>query len=176
MSLWLVVQKRYGRTSILIEPVTVGSEHARGPAIFLSRIVANVYATLRNRYDVKDDSGYWQVMPLEEFDLLKHIRDCNGALWCMMTHGVAVDGTSSIIVAEGVPRIRYVPLRFRPPTDTDEMTFLFNESVFDFIRTELNSIGLSNYEEQLEALDELDDEAFADTMMDAIEQVKVRLT
>jgi hypothetical protein len=173
VSLWLVVRKRYKSTGLFIEPAWVGCEDAKGPVIFTSRILAAVYADMRNKFYQQGDSNNWRIIPLQEFDLLKHARDCGGELWCMMTFGLVMEDATSIIVATGAPRVRYVPFHFQPPTDTDDITFLFNQWVFEFIRDEFKSIGLPTHEARLEAVDEMDDATFTQTLKNAIERVNV---
>ncbi|MBB2928774.1 hypothetical protein [Paraburkholderia silvatlantica] len=175
MSLWLVVRKRYNERGLFIEPAWVGVGDGKhdGPAIFTSRILAGIYAHMRNKYYASDDSNNWGIISLQKFDLLQHVRACNGKLFCMMTFGFSFEDAHSIIVKTGAPRIRYVPLPFEPPADTDEITFLFNQWAFDFIRNELRSIGLPKYEEELEAIDELSDDEFEATLKLAISRVNV---
>ena len=173
VSLWLVVRKRFSSAGLFIEPAWIGNGKQNGPLIFTSRLLAAFYAHTRNKYHQKDDSNNWRVLSLQEFDLMQHVRDCDGELWCMMGFGVTLEEPGSIIVATGVPRTRYTPLRFAPSTDNDEVTFLFNQWVFDFIRDEYKSIGLPKYEAELEAMDELSDEDFAATLKRAIERAGV---
>jgi len=169
MSLWLVVRKRFLSTGLFIEPAWIGHSEATGPVIFTSRILAAVYAHMRNKYHGNDDSDNWRVMPLQEFDLLDHIRQCDDTLWCMM----AFEDASSMVVQLGAPRIRYVPLKLTLTTDSDEITFSFNQWVFDFIRDEFKSIGLPGYEQRLEVMDEMDAATFALTLKYAVERVNV---
>lgn len=173
MSLWLVVRKRFTSTGLFVEPAWIGNGKEDGPLIFASRILAGFYAYIRNKYHQKDDSNNWRVIPLQQFDLLQHVRDCDGELWCMMGFGVTLEEPGSVIVATGAPRTRYTPFHFAPPTDRDDVTFLFNQWVFDFIRDEFKSIGLPKYEEQLEAIDEMDDETFEATLKQAISRVNI---
>jgi hypothetical protein len=173
VSLWLVVRKRFTSTGLFVEPAWVGDGTQNGPAIFTSHILAVVYAHMRNKYHGNDDSNNWQVMPLQEFDLLAHVRECDGTLWCMMTFGAVLEDENSLIVKTGAPRIRYVPLKFAPPTGAEEITLSFNQWVFDFIRDEFRSIGLPDYEKQLEVVDEMDDATLALTCKYAIERINV---
>ncbi len=173
LSLWLVVRKRFTSTGHFIEPARVSDAEAQGPVIFTSHILAAVYAYMRNKYHGTDDTNNWRVIPLQEFDLLEHARGCDGTLWCMMAFGAVFEDSNSMIVKTGAPRMRYVPLKFTPPTDPDEITFSFNQWVFDFIRDEFKSIGLRDYEQRLEAVDEMDDATLALTFKYAIERVNV---
>jgi hypothetical protein len=162
ISLWLVVRKRFLDTGLFIEPAWVGDSEAQGPVIFTSRILAAVYVHMRNKYHGQDDSNNWRVMPLQAFDLMGHARECgcDSTLWCMMAFGVVFEDANSMVVSLGAPRIRYVPHKFTLSTGNDKVTFSFNQWIFDFIRDEFKSIGLPRYEQQLEALDEMDDVTF----------------
>lgn len=173
ISLWLVVRKRFSNTGLFIEPAWIGNGKDNGPLIFTSRLLAAFYAYTRNKYHQKDDSNNWRVIPLQEFDLLQHVHDCDGELWCMMGFGVTMEKPGSIIVATGAPRVRYAPLYFSPSTDSKELTILFDQWVFDFIRHEFKSIGLPRYEEELEQIDEMDDETFETTLRNAIGRANV---
>ncbi|WP_028220441.1 hypothetical protein [Paraburkholderia oxyphila] len=173
LSLWLVVRKRFSSNGLFVEPAWIGNGKQNGPLIFTSRILASFYAHVRNKYHQKDDSDNWRVIPMHEFDLLQHVRDCDGELWCMMGFGVTLEEPGSIIVTTGAPRTRYAPLYFAPPTDNDDVTLLFSQWVFDFIADEFKSIGLPKYDEELESIDEMDDATFAATLNTAIGRANI---
>ncbi|VVD31773.1 hypothetical protein [Paraburkholderia dioscoreae] len=173
VSLWLVVRKRFTGTGLFIEPAWVGDGTQNGPVIFTSHILAAVYAHMRNKYHSNDDSDNWRVMSLQAFDLLEHVRDCGGKLWCMMAFAAVLEDASSLIVKTGAPRIRYVPLGFESPKDTEIVTFSFDQWVFDYMRDEFRSIGLPDYEMQLEVVDEMDDATLALTLKYATERINV---
>lgn len=95
MSLWLVVRKRFLDTGLFIEPAWVGSGEKWGPVVFVSRVLAESYANLRNKYHGPDDSDTWKVVALQDFDLLDHARGVDGPLYCMMAFGFSMRAVDS---------------------------------------------------------------------------------
>lgn len=157
MSLWLVVRKRFYSNGVFIEPAWVGSSRPseQGPVLFVSRVHAEVYAYMRNKYHSKDDSGNWRVIPLQEFDLLEHAHALDGKLNCMMTFGFSMADEESMLVVTGAPRIRYIPLPFDIPKEIEEITFSFDQWVFDAMNEEWASIGSGDFEKSLCLVDEM---------------------
>jgi hypothetical protein len=172
--LWLVVRKRFlGNGSIFIEPAWVGCSDHKGPIIFASRMHAEIYAKMRNTYHADDDSNNWKCIPLHEFDLLEHARVLDGKVNCMMAFGFSMNDEQSLIVASGAPRLRLVPLPFTVPADTDQITFSFNEWVFEFMREEWAAIGATDFEAELETVDDMDATTFRHAAQIAIASANV---
>lgn len=154
------MRKRFLDTGLLVEPAWVGSANEKsGPAIFVSRLLAEVYAHLRNTFHGSDDTSNWRAIALSEFDLLGHGHALDDPLHCMMTFEFSMEDADNVVCITA-PRIRYVPLTFNVSRDAGPTTCSFNQWFFDFTREEWASIGLSNYEAELESSDELDDASF----------------
>ena len=174
LSLWLVVRKRFTETGRFIEPAWVGDGVENGPVLFTSRMLAAVYAYMRNKYHGEDDSASWQVMPLQAFDLLEHARTCcDGTIHCMMAFGLPMEDAGSIIVKTGAPRLRYRPHPFTPPADAEALTFSFHRRFFEWLRGEFRAIGFRDYEADFERVDEMDEAAFNAALKTAIARVNV---
>ncbi len=148
-------------------------EDMTGPIIFASRVLAHSYARLRNKYHRPDDSNNWKAIPLQEFDLLAHAHGVDGPLHCMLTLGLSMATPTAVVCKGGAPRIRCVPLSYDIPKGLGDITFSFNQWVFDFMREEWASLGLHNYEKELEATDELSDTDFERLMQAAIARLDV---
>ncbi|MDN7877015.1 hypothetical protein [Burkholderia aenigmatica] len=161
LSLWVVVRRRVLESGLFIEPAWTESaqENISGPVIFVSRLLAHMYAYLRNEHHGADDTGHWKAIPLQDFNLLEHAHAIDGPLYCMLAFGFSMD-TATDVICVHAPRIRYVPLPFRLPKDIQGITFSFNQWAFDFMNDEWTSLGLPNYARELEAVDELDDIGF----------------
>lgn len=173
LSLWVVVRKRFLDTGLFVEPAWVGNAQERsGPVIFVSRLLAELYAHLRNTYHGRDDSNNWRAIALSEFDLLEHAHGVDGPLHCMMAFGFSMEDADNVVCITA-PRIRYVPLTFNVSADAAAITFSFNQWVFDFARDEWASIGLLNYESELERVDELDDISFRRIFQTAVARLGV---
>ncbi|MGV8920090.1 MAG: hypothetical protein ACOH2R_20175 [Pseudomonas sp.] len=176
VSLWLVTRKKFlADGSIFIEPAWVGSEKPddQGPIIFTSRMLAEVYAQMRNKYHKTDDSGHWKIIPLSEFDLLDHAHRLPGTLNCMMAFGFSMSDMGSIIVASGAPRVRYVPLPFDISKDACGITFSFNQWAFDFINDECKTIGVKEFEQDMEAANDMNKPSFERAADVAIASINV---
>lgn len=172
VSLWLVARRRMLETGLFIEPAWVGDGTQNGPAIFVSRILAESYAHLRNKYHGDDDSNNWKVIGLHEFDLLEHAHGIDGPLYCQMTFGFSNEDAERLICITA-PRIRYVPLPFRISKDAEGVTFSFNQWAFDFMREQWTGLGLPEFEQELEATDEMDDASFDKLLKTAIARLDV---
>ncbi|KVV20873.1 hypothetical protein WK78_26555 [Burkholderia cepacia] len=157
LSLWLVVRKRFYKSGVFIEPAWAGSHEPKiqGPVLFVSRIHAEVYAYMRNKYHSKDDSGNWKVIALQDFDLLEHAHGVDGKLYCQLAFGFAMADQHSMLVATGAPRVRYVPLPFDVDKKETRVTFSFNQWAFDFMNEEWASIGGGDFEASLSLVDEM---------------------
>jgi hypothetical protein len=155
MSLWLAVRKRFLDTGFFIEPAWVGSGDKCGPVVFVSRVLAESCAYLRNQYHGPDNSGTWKVVALQDFDLLDHARGVEGTLYCMMTFGFSMQDADSVICIDA-PRPRYVPVPFDVPDNTQSITFSFSQWVFDSMRGEWATLGLPEFDKELEVADEVD--------------------
>lgn len=165
LSLWVVVRRHYCRDGTrFVEPAWVGSGEHTGPAVFVSRLHAHIYAALRNRYHTRDDTNNWQCIPLSAFDLRGHVRDLGGELNCEMTFGFATDAAGALILVSGAPRLRFVELSFGIDAAFDDVTFNFNQWVFDFMRAEWTSIGAPAFEASLDCVESMDDITFARTL------------
>lgn len=174
VSLWLVVRKRFlDGGSLFVEPAWTGCDDHKGPVIFVSRMHAEVYARMRNTYHSANDSGNWKSLPLHEFDLLEHSRALGGKLTCNVAFGFALGRDQSIIVSTGAPRVRYVPLTFSLSTDEDKITFSFNQWVFDFMREEWAALGVPDFEDRFNAVDEMDTLTFKRAAMVSIATASV---
>lgn len=171
-SLWIVVRKRYLEGGLFMEPAWVGTSGFSGPVIFVSRILAEAYAYLRNKHHGPDDSDNWKAIGLHDFDLLEHAHGIDGPLHCMMTFGFCNDSTGALICL-GAPRIRYTNQTFEISKDTQGVTFSFRQSLFDFIRDEWATLGLPEFEHELEAVDEVDAASFSQLAKTAIGQLTV---
>lgn len=174
VSLWVVVRRRVLPSGLFIEPAWSGSpeDGMSGPVIFVSRLLAHAYAYLRNQHHDVDDSNNWKAIPLQDFDLLEHAHGVDGPLNCMMAFGFSME-TPIAVVFLGAPRIRLVPLPFNVPKDAEGVTFSFNQRVFDFMHGEWKALGLPDYEQELEATDELDDTTFERLLQIAMAQLDV---
>ncbi|WP_147426658.1 hypothetical protein [Trinickia fusca] len=172
MSLWLVVRKRFLGTGLFIEPAWVGSGEKCGPVVFVSRVLAESYAYLRNKYHGPDDSDTWKVVALQDFDLLDHARGVDGPLYCMMAFGFSMEDADSVICINA-PRLRYVPLPFDVPDGAHGITFAFGQWVFDFMRGEWARLGLPEFDRELEATDELDALSITEPVQTAIGRLNV---
>lgn len=172
VSLWLVVRKVFHHKGLFVEPAWAGDAELSGPAIFVSRMLAEVYAQLRNTYYAKDDSNNWKVIPLHEFNLLEHAHGIDGPMNCMMTFGFGMEDAESVICIH-CPRLRMVPLPFTIPREIEGITFSFNQGTFDFMREEWASIGLPEFEKELESTDEMDAATFDRWFQTATARLKV---
>lgn len=172
MSLWLVVRKRFLDTGLFIEPAWVGSGDKCGPVVFVSRVLAESYAYLRNKYHGPDDSDTWKVVALQDFDLLDHARGVDGTLYCMMAFGFSMQDADSVVCINA-PRLRYVPVPFDVPDDAQGITFSFSQWVFDFMRGEWATLGLPEFDKELEVADELDALSISRQVQTAIARLKV---
>lgn len=172
MSLWLVVRKRFLDTGLFIEPAWVGSGDKCGPVVFVSRVLAESYAYLRNKYHGPDDSDTWKVVALQDFDLLDHARGIDGPLYCMMAFGFSMEDADSVICINA-PRLRYVPVPFDVPDGAQGITFAFGQWVFDFMRGEWATLGLPEFDKELEVADELDALSISRQVQTAIARLKV---
>jgi hypothetical protein len=172
VSLWLVVRKKFQQKGLFIEPAWAGDAELSGPAIFVSRILAEVYAHLRNKYYDKDDSNNWKVIPLHDFNLLEHAHGIDGPMNCMMTFGFAMEDAESVICIH-CPRLRMVPLPFTIRREIEALTFSFNQCAFDFMQEEWASIGLPEFEKELESTDEMDAATFDPWLQVAMASLKV---
>ncbi len=175
LSLWLVVRKRFFKSGVFVEPAWVGSHEPKvqGPVLFVSRIHAEVYAYMRNKYHSKDDSGNWRVISLQDFDLLEHAHGIDGKLYCQLAFGFSMADRDSLLVATGAPRVRYVPLPFDIPKKERQVTFSFNQWAFDFMNEEWASIGSSTFEKSLAHVDELSEEDYGKVSKVAIAKLNV---
>lgn len=171
-SLWLVVRKRFSARGLFVEPAWVGADGESGPAMFVSRILAEVYAHLRNKHYGGDDSDNWKVIPLHDFDLLEYARGIDGPLYCMLAFGFAMEDAKTVICIN-CPCLRMITSPYNLPEDAKATTFLFNQAMFDFMREEWASIGLPHFEKELEATDELDASSFDRWLQTAIASLKV---
>lgn len=157
-----------------VEPAWTGSpqDGVAGPVVFVSRLLAHIYAYLRNEYHSDDDSGHWKAILLQDFDLFDHAKGIGGPLCCMMVFGFSME-TETDVVCVRAPRVRYVPLPFNIPEGAEGVTFSFNQWAFDFMRDEWKALGLRHYEGELEAVDELDDGGFDRLYQTAVAQLGV---
>jgi hypothetical protein len=174
LSLWVVVRRRVLKSGPFIEPAWTGSaqEGISGPVVFVSRLLAHMYAYLRNEYHSDDDSAHWKAIPLQDFDLLDHANGIDGPLVCMMAYGFAMETITDVICVHA-PRIRYIPIPFNIPENSGGVTFSFNQWAFDFMRDEWQALGLKGYERELEAVDELDEAAFDRLFQTAVARLGV---
>ncbi|PLZ04154.1 hypothetical protein CY652_00235 [Burkholderia sp. WAC0059] len=156
-ALWLVVRRHYCRDGTLfVEPAWVGGGMHLGPAIFVSRIHAEVYATLRNEHHARGDTNNWHCTPLQAFDLREHVREMDGRLNCQMVFGFCMDVAGALIVANGAPLLRYVELPFEVANDVERAKFNFNQRVFDFMRLQWADIGAAGFESTLDCVDSME--------------------
>ncbi|BCM12955.1 hypothetical protein MAFF241648_21450 [Ralstonia solanacearum] len=178
LSLWLVVRKRFFKSGVFVEPAWTGSHEPKvqGPVLFVSRVHAEVYAYMRNKYHSKDDSGNWRVISLQDFDLLEHAHGIDGKLYCQMAFGFTMADEHSMLVATGAPRVRYVPLPFDIPKDEKRITFSFNQWAFDFMNEEWASIGSSELEKSLAHVDEMTETDAFRVAKEAIAKIDVSRT
>lgn len=166
-SLWLCVRRHYCRDGTLfVEPAWIGSGEHMGPALFVSRLHAHIYAALRNRYHPDDDDSNWLCTPLHAFGLREHIRDMGGTVNCEMVFGFATDADGALILVDGTPCMRFHELGFELGEHVTETSFSFDQWVFEFMRAEWASIGAWSYEATFDRIDGLDDIALA-RMLDA---------
>ncbi len=174
LSLWIVVRQRFLETGQFIEPAWVSSSEndLSGPVIFVSRVLAETYVHLRNAHYDSDDSGNWKVIALQDFNLLAHAHDLDGPLHCMITFGFSMEDAESVICVSA-PRLRYVPLSFSIPRESEAITFSFNQWVFDFIKDEWKTLGLLEFEQELEEVDELDANALDRLIKTATARLRV---
>jgi hypothetical protein len=174
VSLWLVVRKRFfANRGVFIEPAWTGTTAQSGPVIFVFRMLAEIYASLRNKHHAADDSDGWKVIPLSGFDLLAHAHGITGPLNCMMAFGFSMSDSESVIVAIGAPRVRYVPLSFTVSKDTQATTFHFSQWAFDFFHEEWATLGLTDFENDLETADNMDKTTFDRAAKVAVASLKV---
>jgi len=175
LSLWLVVRKRFYKSGVFVEPAWTGSHepNVQGPVLFVSRVHAEVYAYMRNKYHSKDDSGNWKVISLQDFDLVEHAHGIKGKLNCQLAFGFTMADQGSILVATGAPRVRYVPLPFDIPKEERQVTFSFNQWAFDFMNEEWSSIGGSGFEKSLAHVDSLSEDEASKVFKVAIAKLNV---
>jgi hypothetical protein len=172
LALWLVVRRHFrGDGSRWVEPAWVGNGVHSGPAVFVSRLHAHLYAALRNLYHEDDDTDNWQCIPLQSFDLLGRVRESNGVLNCEMTFGFACDARGALIIANGAPRLHYVELTVDLAgclKEPDQPVFNFSQWAFDFMREQWEEIGARRYEASIERVEVMDDATFARTLDTAL--------
>jgi hypothetical protein len=169
LALWVVAcLHSCGDGSIAIEPVWVGSGEQGGLAIFVSRLHASVYAALRNASEVDDHRTNWLCIPLQVFDLHAYALETGGTLDCAVTFGFACDDEGALIVEDGAPRVRYFNAGFKLPDRAEDVTFSFDQWVFDAMRMQWEEIGAHAFEESIACTEAMDDSAFARALHSAL--------
>ncbi|KAB0640674.1 hypothetical protein F7R25_04035 [Burkholderia stagnalis] len=178
LSLWLVVRKRFYKSGVFVEPAWTGSHEPKiqGPVLFVSRVHAEVYAHMRNKYHSKDDSANWKIISLSDFDLLEHAHGIDGKLYCQLAFGFSMADENSMLVATGAPRVRYVPLPFDIPKKEKKITFSFNQWAFDFMNEEWASIGSSEFDKSLALVDDMSEAEASRVAKEAIAKINVGRT
>jgi hypothetical protein len=161
-SLWVVVRNVRRRDgSCRVEPAWVGRGKRGGLAIFVSRLHAYVYATLRNIHRANDDADDWRCIPLQTFDLQEHIHDLRGTLNCAMTFAFACDCTGALIITNGAPCLCFIEITFDLPKLDADMVFNFRQGVFDVMREQWARVGAHGYPESIDRIEVMDDLTFA---------------
>lgn len=161
-ALWIVVRRvRQRDGSTRMEPAWVGRGKHGGLAIFVSRLHAYVYATLRNIHCANDDADDWRCIPLQTFDLQEHLHDAHGVLNCAMTFAFACDSTGALIISNGAPSLCFVEVTFDLPTLDADMVFNFSQGAFDVMRELWARAGAYGYPESIDRTAVMDDLMFA---------------
>ncbi|WP_233866258.1 hypothetical protein [Paraburkholderia adhaesiva] len=169
-ALWIVVRRVHRRDgSYFAEPACAGWGGNGGLAVFVSRLHACVYATLRNVHRAQDDTDDWRCIPLQAFDLHSDIRDVNGELNCAMTFAFACDSTGALTVANGAPGLCYIEATFDLPDLGPEPVFNFSQWAFDIMRELWERVGAHGYPESIDRTAVMDDMTFACALSVALE-------
>lgn len=161
-ALWIVVRHHYGRDgSVFLEPAWAGDGEQGGLAVFVSRLDAYVYATLRNACHADDDSDNWQCLPLQMFDLGTYVGDMGGTLDCALTFGFACNEKGALVITQDAPRLCYLEVSFDLPDRVANATFSFSEWAFDDIRAAWAQLGAHACEQSIGCTQTLDGVTFA---------------
>jgi len=167
-TLWLCVrgpQRADGTSSV--ELAWPDDDPEGGPLMFVSRLHAELYATLRNREHDREDSedgeaaDIWQCVPLQSFPLREYIRTLGGTINCELAYGFMSDETGALVIADGAPRARFLELSFDVGDEIDDPMFGFNLWAFEFMRDEWASIGAAQVFKTFDRIDEMAHAPFA---------------
>jgi hypothetical protein len=109
---------------------------------------------------------------LQDFDLLDHARGIDGPLYCMMAFGFSMEDAGSVMCINA-PRPRYAPVPFEVPDGAQGITFAFGQWVFDFMRAEWATLGLPEFDKELDVADELDALSISKQVQTALARLKV---
>ncbi len=173
-ALWIVIRHmRLADGSHHTEPAWVRSEDHRDLVVFVSRLHAYLYATLRNIDHTRGESDGWQCIPLSAFDLCGCIREADGPLKCAMAFSFECDATGALIIANGAPRLRFVELTFNVPNPVEGAVFNFSQGAFDVMREQWEHIGAYDYPQSVERIDAMDDVTFAHALGVALQAALV---
>jgi hypothetical protein len=177
LALWIVARRVYlGDGSYFVEPAWIECGRHGGMAVFVSRLHAAIYATLRNIDCPPDAPGCvddWQCIALQQFDLHEHILEMDGALNCAVSFGFACDGAGALSLSQGAPRLCFVELPFALPWPGAEAVFSFSRGAFAAIGEQWDRIGAYGYVQSLERTAALDDRAFMSALGVALEAVSL---
>ena len=150
------------------EPLWLQSGDSRGLAVFVSALDAEIY---RQQAQVGGSLG-WQRLPLARFDLLEHIKNLDGRLYCQMVFGFGASMSGELAIRNGKPRVHLVPLPFELATDTQPpITFYFDAWVFNFMREQWALLSAPDYATQVERMNEATDTELAATATHALRAV-----
>jgi hypothetical protein len=178
LTLWVVLRRHHRPDgSGLFEPAWVGTGKHSGVALFVSRMHAQIYATLRNAYGYDGGPNSWQCMPLQLFDLYALVRELNGTVDCAVAFGLACDDEGALIITGGAPCLRYFELTFDLPDRCAagrevEASFGFGEWVFEDMRAQWAQIGAHTYEQSIRRMEAMDNVTFLRTLDTALQTAK----
>ncbi|WP_322011580.1 hypothetical protein [Paraburkholderia sp. J12] len=170
LTLWVVLRRRRRHDgAALHEPAWVGDGEQASIALFVSRLHAQIYATLRNTYGHDGGPDSWHCVPLQSFDLYAVLRELDGTVDCAVTFGLACDDRGALIIAAGAPCVRYFEVTFdlpdRCPRGVNvEASFGFGEWVFEDMRAQWAQIGAHTYEQSIRRMESMDDITFLRTI------------
>ncbi|WP_027796882.1 hypothetical protein [Paraburkholderia acidipaludis] len=161
-TLWVVVRSQSRPDgSRFVEPAWTGDGERSGVAIFVSRLDAHIYATLRNGWLAGDGADKWHCLSLQAFDLHAYARDQNDSVNCAAVFGFACDAEGALVMSRGAPCPSYFELTFDLPEDIADVVFHFNQAVFEAMCVLWQEIGARAQPQSINRTEAMSDGAFA---------------
>ncbi|MFP6561368.1 hypothetical protein WJ542_24135 [Paraburkholderia sp. B3] len=161
-ALWVVVRSHCRPDgSRIVEPAWTGDGEQSGVAIFVSRLDAHIYATLRNVRLPGDAPDNWHCIPLQAFDLHAYARDQNGSVNCAMAFGFVCDAEGALVISRGAPCPSYFELTFDPPEGIAEVVFHFSQAAFEGMCALWREVGAHAQPQSINRAEVMSDGAFA---------------
>jgi len=176
-ALWIVVRPVYLCDGFcVVEPAWAKGGGQGGLAVFVSRLHASIYATLRNTVrfpDVPGRTEKWRCIALHTFDLRSYMLNKDGRLNCAVSFGFTCDGAGALSCVNGVPRLRFIELMCEMPEAGQDVVFSFSRWVFAFMHDQWERLGAYGYAQSIDRMAVMDDRTFAGALAVAMQAVSV---